>query len=66
MRRRRAFTNHHAGTRIRDLLFEFENLLREHVDLDVLLVEFLDERLQLGRIRRRHGGRGAERLRKKT
>jgi len=36
--RRRAFSNHYARANVRDLLFQFEDLLRKRVNLGILFV----------------------------
>ena len=43
----RRFADHHAGPLIRDLLLQLQDLLRERVDLGVLLVDLLEERFEL-------------------
>ena len=43
------FADHDSGLGMGKLLFQFENLLREDVDLGVLLVDFFRQQLKLQR-----------------
>ena len=44
------FSNHYARANVRDLLFQFENLLRKRVNLCILFVYFFCQRFKLSSI----------------
>lgn len=65
--RRRTFSYHYAGAKVRDLLFQLEDLLRKRVNLGVLFVYLFCQRFKLSgiirfaRLRRgRFSGRSAK------
>ena len=48
--RRRAFSNHYARANVRDLLFQFEDLLRKRINLRILFVYLFCQRFKLSSI----------------
>ena len=48
---RLTFSDHDARPHVRNLLLELEDLLREDVDLGVLFLDFLGQRLEQRRLR---------------